>query len=66
MAKQYIYLVSVDGMQAPKFEHSTLDEAKKEAERLAAMHGNQNRTIRVLRQEAVLTAKQTISYTWSK
>lgn len=66
MAKQYIYLVSVDGMQAPKFEHPTLDEAKKEAERLAAMQGNQERIIRVLRQEATLKATRTISYAWNK
>lgn len=66
MAKQYVYLVSVDGQQAPRFEHPTLEEAKTEAERLAGMQGNQDRTIRVLRQEAVLVAKKTISYTWSK
>jgi hypothetical protein len=58
MSKAYKYLVSVDGTQAPKFEHPTLKEAKAEAERLAAMQGMNNRNIRVLRQEASLKVIQ--------
>jgi hypothetical protein len=67
MAKQYVYLVSVDGTAAPKFEHSTLKEAKTEAERLAGMQGMNNKTIRVLRQEAVLrvTQKLVVDKAWS-
>lgn len=58
MSKKYVYLVSVDGSQAPKFEHPTLKEAKTEAERLANQQGMQNRQIRVLRQEGKLIVKQ--------
>lgn len=58
MSKKYVYLVSVDGTQAPKFEHPTLKEAKTEAERLANMQGMNNRNIRVLRQEGMVSVKQ--------
>jgi hypothetical protein len=60
------YMVSVDGTQAPKFEHDTLLEATKEAERLAEVFGNTERTIRVLRVEAVLKVKREIvtTKTW--
>lgn len=58
MSKKYVYLVSVDGAQAPKFFHSTLKEAKVEAERLANQQGMHNRNIRVLRQEGMVSVKQ--------
>lgn len=58
MSKKYVYLVSVDGTQAPKFEHPTLKGAKTEAERLANMQGMNNRNIRVLRQEGMVSVKQ--------
>lgn len=58
MSKKYVYLISVDGAQAPKFEHPTLKEAKTEAERRANMQGMSNRNIRVLRQECMVSVKQ--------
>lgn len=60
------YMVSVDGTQAPKFEHDTLLEATKEAERLGFALGGANRTIRVLRVEAVLQCRyeQVCTKTW--
>lgn len=51
------YMVSVDGAQAPKFEHDTLLEATTEATRLAGQM-LKSAKIRVLRVEAVLEVKK--------
>jgi len=56
---EYKYMVSVDGTAAPMFEHDTLLEATKEAERLSTIVVG-DRSIRVLRVEAVLQVKNEV------
>lgn len=56
------YLVSVDGHEAPTMEHSTIEEARIEAERLAC-HEYPAR-VRILRQVAV--AKSDVMVKWEE
>lgn len=48
------YMVSVDGMCAPSKVHETIEDAKAEAERLAAQSKNRYAIIRLLELKASL------------
>lgn len=57
------YFISVDGGNAPSMKHPSLKCAKREAERIAGVLGQENdKTIRVLKQVAELTTKPITTY----
>lgn len=60
---QDLWMVSVQGGNAPSKYHSTLVDAKAEAERLACLTGNRNNRVYVLKVEAVLEPKN--SHQWN-
>ncbi len=55
-----IYLCFVDGKNAPQYEHRSIDEANKEADRLSQLLDNIGRKVDVLRLINTRTSKITI------
>lgn len=58
------YFVSVDGAQAPSVEHTNIEDAKREAERLSRIPSNSKRAVRVLQQVAALVPMQMPTHAW--
>lgn len=60
-----VFMVSVDGAGAPRHIHKTENEARDEAMRLAALPGNADKTIRVLKLVDTLNVGTVRTATWS-